>query len=138
MEKIKELLAAKELKPTIQRIKIYQYMIEHRTHPDVEAIYNDLVKEIPTISKATIYNTLKELIKRGLILEIPTEDKLYFDGHTQPHCHFICEECGKIYDLTVELCFGKRRKVNGHLVKKISVALKGICAECQEEGRVKS
>jgi len=132
VEEIKKTLRSKGLKPTIQRIKIYQYMIEHRTHPDVEKIYNDLVKEIPTISKATIYNTLKEMIEKGLILEIPTENRLHFDGHVQPHCHFICEKCHRIYDLNVELCFTKRQKINGHLVKKISALLKGICVECQK------
>ncbi|MCS7151233.1 MAG: transcriptional repressor, partial [Endomicrobia bacterium] len=90
---IKETLRLRNLKPTIQRIKIYEYMLKHKTHPDVEHIYTALKREIPTISKTTIYNTLKEFTEKGLIIEIPTEYKLCFDGYTEPHSHFICEEC---------------------------------------------
>jgi Fur family peroxide stress response transcriptional regulator len=44
MQNIKETLKSKGIKPTIQRIKIYKYLTGHRTHSDVEKIYNDLVK----------------------------------------------------------------------------------------------
>jgi Fur family peroxide stress response transcriptional regulator len=79
MQNIKETLKSKGIKPTIQRIRIYKYLTEHKTHPDVETIYNDLVKELPTISKTTIYNTLKEFAEKNLVLEIPLETKLCFD-----------------------------------------------------------
>ena len=135
MQKMKETLKSKGIKPTIQRIKIYKYLTEHRTHSDVETIYNDLVKELPTISKTTIYNTLKEFAEKNLVLEIPLETKLCFDGYTQPHSHFICEKCGKVYDLNIEYSFAKRQKIDGHLVKKFCGIFKGICRECQKKGK---
>ena len=134
MQNIKETLKSKGIKPTIQRIKIYKYLTEHRTHPDVETIYNDLVKELPTISKTTIYNTLKEFAEKNLVLEIPLETKLCFDGYTQPHSHFICEKCGEVYDLNIEYSFAKRQKIDGHLVKKFCGIFKGICRECKKKG----
>ncbi len=134
MQNIKETFKSKGIKPTIQRIKIYKYLIEHRTHPDVDTIYNELIKEIPTISKTTIYNTLKEFIGKNLILEIPLESKLCFDGYTQPHSHFICEECRKIYDLNIDFSFARRKKIDGHIVKKFCGIFRGICRECQKKG----
>ena len=134
MQNIKETFKSKGIKPTIQRIKIYKYLIEYRTHPDVDTIYNELIKEIPTISKTTIYNTLKEFIGKNLILEIPLESKLCFDGYTQPHSHFICEECRKIYDLNIDFSFARREKIDGHIVKKFCGIFRGICRECQKEG----
>ncbi|MCX7911127.1 MAG: transcriptional repressor [Endomicrobia bacterium] len=128
----KEILSQKGLRPTIQRIKVYEYLLTHRTHPDVENIYKDLKKEIPTISRTTIYNTLKELVKNGLILEIPTEYKLCFDGYTQKHSHFICEMCEKIFDLDLDLKF-KENKISGHIIKSFCVMFKGICINCQRK-----
>jgi Fe2+ or Zn2+ uptake regulation protein len=133
MQNIKETLKSKGIKPTIQRIKIYKYLTEHKTHYDVETIYNDLVKELPTISKTTIYNTLKEFAEKNLVLEIPLETKLCFDVYTQPHSHFICEKCGKVYDLNIEYSFAKRQKIDGHLVKKFCGIFKGICKKCQNK-----
>ncbi|MEN3014053.1 MAG: Fur family transcriptional regulator [Endomicrobiia bacterium] len=131
--KTKELLEKKGLRPTIQRIKVYEYLLKHREHPDVEKIYKVLKEEIPTISKTTIYNTLKELADRGLIIEIPTEYKLCFDGYTEPHSHFICEECNKIYDIDADFEFDKKQKINGHIIKNFCVMFKGICFNCQRK-----
>ncbi|MCX7716622.1 MAG: transcriptional repressor [Endomicrobia bacterium] len=131
--KIKEILTSIGLKPTIQRIKIYNYLITHKTHPDVENIYKELKKEIPTISKTTIYNTLKEFVQKGLIIEIPTEYKLCFDADIHPHSHFICSVCGKIYDLNIEFSFVRRKIIKGHLIKKFCGIFKGICFTCRKE-----
>lgn len=133
----KELLKSKGIRPTIQKIKILEYLLTHRTHPDVESIYEALKLEIPTLSKTTIYNTLKEFSQKGLILEIPTEYRLCFDGYTEPHSHFICESCGKIYDLNIEFSFAKKQKINGHIIKKFCGIFKGICIECQRKEKNK-
>ncbi|MFN3550662.1 MAG: Fur family transcriptional regulator [Endomicrobiia bacterium] len=134
---MKDLLKAKNIKPTIQRIKIYDYLLKNRTHPDVEKIYKDLKKEIPTISKTTIYNTLKEFKEKGLVLEIPLGEKCCFDSYIEPHSHFVCEICGKIYDLNIEFSFVKKQKINGHLVKNFCGIFKGICVECQRKDKNK-
>ncbi|MCS7151116.1 MAG: transcriptional repressor, partial [Endomicrobia bacterium] len=87
----------------------------------------------PTISKTTIYNTLKEFTEKGLIIEIPTEYKLCFDGYTEPHSHFICEECDKIYDLDIDFEITKKQRIEGHIIKKFCGIFKGICKECQKK-----
>lgn len=79
-KELKQLLISKNIKPTFQRIKILEYLLSRRTHPDAETTYNELIKEIPTISKTTIYNTLREFSVKGLILSIPCGNKLCFDG----------------------------------------------------------
>ena len=45
--------------PSVQRIAIMDYLIKHRTHPTVDEVYTALSDEIPTLSKTTVYNTLK-------------------------------------------------------------------------------
>ena len=57
VEDIGAYLKSHEIKPSFQRMRIFEYLITHRNHPTVEMIYKSLVKEIPTLSKTTVYNT---------------------------------------------------------------------------------
>ena len=46
------------IKPSMQRIAIMEYLMEHRTHPSADEIYTALSPSMPTLSKTTVYNTL--------------------------------------------------------------------------------
>ena len=64
----------------------------------MEQIYTVLHKEIPTLSKTTVYNTLNTLIDAGLVKLITIdENETRYDIDTTTHGHFKCESCG-IYD----------------------------------------
>ena len=52
-----EKLLLKDIKPSYQRLRIFQYLLSHRTHPTVDEIHHALVAEMPTLSKTTVYNT---------------------------------------------------------------------------------
>ena len=45
------------VKPSVQRLAIMDYLLTHRTHPSIEEIYMALCDDIPTLSKTTVYNT---------------------------------------------------------------------------------
>ncbi|MCB0402432.1 MAG: transcriptional repressor, partial [Flavobacteriales bacterium] len=59
-------LSSNNIKPSVQRIKIFEYLHENRQHPTVDTIYKDLVGHIPTLSKTTVYNTLKLFVDNGI------------------------------------------------------------------------
>ena len=65
-----EMLTKHQIKPSGLRIKILDYILSHRTHPTIDEIYEELLKENPTLSKTTVYNTTKVLLEHGLILQI--------------------------------------------------------------------
>lgn len=65
MEIVVERLQGHNIKPSVQRIAIMKYLMEHRTHPTVDEIYTALSPTIPTLSKTTVYNTLKILSEQG-------------------------------------------------------------------------
>ena len=67
-------LTAHNIKPSAQRIAIMEYLLSHRTHPTVDMIYNDLIGKMPTLSRTTVYNTLRLLGENDAILEL-TIDK---------------------------------------------------------------
>lgn len=129
------------IKPSVQRIAIMNYLIEHRTHPTVDEIYTALSPSIPTLSKTTVYNTLKLLSEQGAAQTLTIDERnTCYDADTRPHGHFLCKRCGKIYDL---MCNNNVKKVvdmdmDGHDVQEIHYYYKGICKHCIEEERLRT
>ena len=111
------------------------YLMEHRTHPTVDEIYTALAPSIPTLSKTTVYNTLKLLSEQGAaqILTIDERNTCY-DADTTPHAHFLCKRCGKIYDLEHNSAIKRVEDMDmcGHDIQEIHYYYKGICKYCIE------
>jgi len=63
------------VKPSVQRIAIMDYLLKNRTHPTAEEIYSALVNLIPTLSKTTVYNTLKLFVEQGAALMLTIDEK---------------------------------------------------------------
>lgn len=79
---------------------VMTYLIEHRTHPTADEIYTALHPSIPTLSKTTVYNTLKLLTEKGAALQLTIDERnCCFDADTSPHAHFLCTRCGHVYDM---------------------------------------
>ncbi len=129
---LKSVLEQKGIYPSYHRIKILKYLIEHRTHPSVDMIYKDLAKEIPTLSKTTIYNTLKLFVKKGLTISIDFEGETRYDIFIEPHAHFKCVKCGRIYDLPLRTDLCQNVELNGHSPLSYQIVIKGICKHCLE------
>lgn len=121
------------IKPSLQRIVLMDYLLSHRTHPSVDEIYNDLYQSLPTLSKTTIYNTMKLFVAKGVALMIEIDEKTTrFDGYVHPHAHFICQHCGTIFDLDVQ----ENAKLNlpdGFEVNEMQIYLKGVCGKCNNK-----
>lgn len=99
-KQISEYLNKFQIKSSIQRIAIMDYLMTHHTHPTVDEIYNSLSDTIPTLSKTTIYNTLKLFYDCGAVLMLGIDEKnLRFDGNIEPHAHFRCKSCNRIFDI---------------------------------------
>jgi len=131
MERVKKLLESKGIRPTHQRLKILKYLEDNKQHPTVDIIYGVMKKDIPTISKTTVYNTLNSLIENGVVLPIIiTGKETRFDSIVTPHHHFYCEKCGKILDLKVECEHFKKGNIQGHKIKEMHGYYKGICKNC--------
>ena len=133
LDELKEHLEKEGIHPSYHRLKILEYLMSHRTHPTVELIHNELSKEIPTLSKTTVYNTLKLFVSKGIVQELTIEEKeVRYDADTKPHAHFKCIECGSVYDVALESKIFEQGLVTeeGHKVIECQVYLKGICNDC--------
>jgi len=89
-----------KIKLTPQRLAILDYLNENKSHPSAETIYKAVSKQFPTMSFATVYNTLETLLNKGSIRELKIEaGKKRYDHDIKPHHHIICVKCNKIVDL---------------------------------------
>ena len=134
--KIYQHLADCGIKPSVQRIAIMRYLMEHRTHPNAETIYNELVKTIPTLSKTTVYNTLKLLAEQNAALMLTIDERnAHFDGDTTPHAHFLCKECGTVYDIPAhEVLTNASPCVPGTFqTDTIDLYFRGRCPKCNKK-----
>jgi len=132
---IKEMLTQQGIKPSIQRMKILEYIVKNRNHPTVDMIYNEIKFEIPTLSKTTVYNTLKELVKKGILIELLIDENVIrYDMNISPHVHFKCKICGKIYDYDMNCEIFEKKEIDGNRIEKYNVYLFGICKECLKKG----
>ncbi len=138
LEQYVELLKKHDLKITPQRLSILTYLSSHHNHPTAEEIYETLKKKNPSLSKTTIYNNLETLTKAGILYKLticPTEHR--YDINTDMHHHFICKNCGTIYDINFQCPnieqIQKRVTDQGHHIDEVHGYFKGICKECRKE-----
>jgi len=124
-------LTENNIKPSIQRMKIYEYLYNNKMHPTVDKIYNSLSNEIPTLSKTTVYNTLNLFVDNGVASTVTIEDnEVRYDVTIEEHAHFKCNDCGNIYDIQMDLSQAKFMKLNGFEIDKTDVYLNGKCKKC--------
>lgn len=123
------------IRPSAQRVAIMDYLLTHFTHPTVEDVYKGLIGKIPTLSRTTVYNTLRLFSERHAAQMITIDDhRVCYDGDIHPHVHFFCKECGKVYDLKDEkVPHLAHPKAIGHIIEEEQLYYKGICQECAKK-----
>jgi len=126
-----EKLSEKNIRPSLQRMAVYGFLVENPIHPTVDTIYQALHPEIPTLSKTTVYNTLKQLVDCGLVQTVTIEDgELRFDADISNHLHFKCTKCGEVFDVFKEISLPEDLLPEGFVISKMQTNLWGLCANC--------
>ena len=133
-ERVLTYLKDHNVNPSFNRVKIMEYLIGQKNHPTAEQIYNVLKKDLPTLSKATIYNSINAFAKAGLVKTIMGEGKeAHYDAVMDPHGHFLCEICQGCYDFDLSNEKFEFTEIEGFTVKDKEVYLRGICKKCLED-----
>lgn len=130
-QEIADKLASKKIRPSLQRIAVYDFLLKNPVHPTADNIYTALAPTIPTLSKTTVYNTLKQFAEAELVTTLTIEDgELRFDADTSSHIHFKCSECGKIFDIYEKMDLEEEILPRGFRLLKSQTNLWGICKDC--------
>ena len=126
-----EKLSEKNIRPSLQRMAVYGFLVENPIHPTVDTIYQALHPEIPTLSKTTVYNTLKQLVDCGLVQTVTIEDgELRYDADISNHLHFKCINCGTVFDVFKEITLPENLLPEGFVVSKKQTNIWGTCSNC--------
>ncbi|MEA2103551.1 MAG: Fur family transcriptional regulator [Candidatus Cloacimonadota bacterium] len=134
MERVKRKFDEVGIRPTSERMSIFRYLIDNRNHPTANMIYNSVLKKIPTISKATVYNSLNLFTEKGVINPVMiTGNETRYDSNTSPHHHFLCEKCGKIIDIDIQCPYFKKGMIKGNKINELHGYFIGICKDCLEK-----
>ncbi|HSB28852.1 MAG TPA: transcriptional repressor [Pyrinomonadaceae bacterium] len=125
-----------EQKLTPQREAVFQVILAREDHPTAGEIFAAARQRLPTISYATVYNSLRYLKEAGLVHEISFGDSASrYDRETERHDHAICNSCGKLVDFdlpqTAELMQAAARK-SRFKPESVHLTLRGLCADCRE------
>ncbi len=88
------------IQPTPQRIAVVECLTECNTHPSADDVLSNARKKCPTVSRATVYNTLNLLVEKGLLqMQTIKEGAVVFDPNLEKHHHFIDTDTNEIYDI---------------------------------------
>jgi Fe2+ or Zn2+ uptake regulation protein len=79
---------------------VAEFVLQTDTHPSADEVWAAVRDRCPTLSRATVYNTLHLFAAKGLLsTQTLREGIVAFDPCVEPHHHFIDEESGRIYDV---------------------------------------
>lgn len=127
---------SKGLKITSQRLAIIEAFAEKALfHPSAQTIFGEAKKRRPGISLSTIYYTLNEFSKKGIIsiLEFEKEENRH-EANTDAHIHLICKQCKNIIDVFPKLFNpGKMIQNIDFLVTDVRFEYYGYCSDCQDK-----
>lgn len=124
------------IRPSMQRLAIMDYLINHPIHPTIDDVYQALSNKVPTLSRTTVYNTLRMLSENQAAQMITIDEhRVCYDGNVESHVHFYCKKCGKIIDLFGEQApkLEGERTVEGNIIQEEQLYYKGICAKCAKK-----
>lgn len=119
-------------KLTAQRLFLFRALEGATNHPTAEELYEQVRQELPTLSLATVYKTLAELVELSEVRTVEAGDgRMRFDPNTTPHAHYVCRACGRLMDGPAEPVQSFPRVLDGFLVLERRVTLEGYCASCR-------
>ncbi|WP_156300531.1 Fur family transcriptional regulator [Streptobacillus canis] len=134
MQEVEKFLKGRGIKPSIHRIKILDYLHSNHIHPTVDKIYKDLLPELPTLSKTTVYNTLNLFVENKIANAIVIEgNETRYDVEDYPHGHFKCLKCNKMVDFEIDYTKMQLEKLSGISIDEIQFYIKGLCKDCKDK-----
>jgi len=135
-ERFEEAVRRRGLKLTQQRMVIYQEVAGSLDHPNMETIFKNVRRKLPSVSLDTVYRAMALFADLGLVMIFrPFDERARFDANTDVHHHFICTRCGATRDFEFRdfdtLGVPESAKELGR-VESRCVELRGLCVNCQE------
>jgi Fur family transcriptional regulator, peroxide stress response regulator len=111
-------LEAAGLRPTPQRLAVYNHLAQSPLHPTVEEVFRSVRNTMPRISLATVYKALEALVQVGVATKLTATggtSRSRYDARRDPHYHFRCLRTGAVFDLPTQFDIELVGKLDPHL-----------------------
>lgn len=97
---VRERLSEHGIRPTRQRCALAALLLDGPPrHVTAEAVHSEANAVGADVSLGTVYNTLRQLVRAGLLREIAVDaGRTWFDTCTDPHAHLFHEDTGELVD----------------------------------------
>ncbi len=133
MKNAEMLLREHQIKVTPQRLSIVGELDGH-VHMSVEELYEAIKKKFPSISLATVYKNINAMMEKNFILEVKIPNKKSkYELAKASHSHVLCQECGKVEDISLDLhdLTAKAANMTDYKIKEDALILSGVCPACR-------
>lgn len=136
MSDLLERLRERGWRLTAQRRVVAEVLDGDHVHLTADEVHARAVSRLPEISRATVYNTLGELVVLGEVLEVSTDGraKRYDPNAHHAHQHLICSRCGTIRDVHPAgdpLAALPSAERFGFAVSGAEITYRGLCPDCR-------
>ncbi|QIV78538.1 Fur family transcriptional regulator [Fervidobacterium pennivorans] len=144
VDNLKKELRDRKYRMTPQREQVLKVFVETNSeHLGAEEVYRYLLNKKLNVSKATVYRTIDLLVELGFLRKLQFGEGVYryeLVDREEKHSHFICNSCGRIYELKGELSPDKVMsmyveflKNKGYIVEEIDLKFRGLCPKCSKK-----
>ena len=135
LQRLINLSREKGLKLTPQRMVIFRILSKADQHLTVDEVYQKAKEEHPMLSPATVYRNMEQMVNTGLLSHLGrSRNAMRYDTNLDEHHHFVCSDCGKIYDVYLKKVTYEPDTEKSPLVDaRIDTAelyLHGVCKDC--------
>lgn len=124
------------IKPSLQRAAVMGFLLKNKEiHPTVDDIYVALSPKIPTLSKTTVYNTLKLFVEKGAVNVLTIDERnARYDIDTSKHAHCMCRCCGKVFDFfDVKPELFQAPESEYFKIESTEISYVGVCLDCGQK-----
>lgn len=119
-----------------QREKILDVLTNNPIHPTADELLEFLKCENSNVGLTTLYRNLNQMASAGMIKKIDgLEASAHFDHNTFEHYHFICSECGKVFDIPSSVApnlVKNTHSATGFDITSHDIVFHGVCSECKK------
>ena len=139
MNDLLDRLRARRWRLTDQRRVVVEALAGENIHLTADDVHERAARILPDVSRATVYNTLNELVAMGEIAEVVPDGRSsrYDPNVVHPHHHLHCTACGRLDD--VEAADIDRlvpeAEAKAFVVATVDVVFRGTCARCRAQTR---
>ncbi|WP_329113765.1 Fur family transcriptional regulator [Streptomyces sp. NBC_01465] len=135
MSDLLERLRGRGWRMTAQRRVVAEVLAGEHVHFTADEVLARAAARLPEISRATVYNTLGELVSLGEVIEVTADGraKRYDPNAHHPHQHLVCSGCGVIRDVhpggdPLDRLPAAERF--GFTVSDVQMTFRGLCPDC--------